>query len=214
MKVLVCLAALVLLCGCNVVITHRPMFAAADGAGGPVPRPGLWRMELGDSCTVDETRPLSEWPKCAGGMMLGAGTVSYYDRSGDTPVLKSEPLVMSAGQPMVGQVKVDVGGDIKLGGDIYAYVGVRPLKLDEAGRFTRFEFWPVQCGPPSKADDNFTDHPAAGVKVEPVSADVAASQIGRLCTIDDPAAMRRVAAESEAWAPKKGFGHWVRDKAD
>jgi len=211
---LACLAALVVLTGCNVVITHQPMFTQADGAGAPVPRPGLWRMELGDACKVDETRPLSEWPSCAGGMMLGAGTASYYDRNGDTPVFKTEPLILAAGQPIVGQAKVDVAGDIKLSGDIYAYVGIRPVKLDEAGRFTRFDFWPVQCGPPSKAGDNFSDHPAAGVKVEPVSADATASQVGRLCTIDDPAAMRRVAAQSEAWAPKKGVGRWVRDKAD
>jgi hypothetical protein len=214
---LACLAALVLLTGCNLVITHKPMFAAADSAGAPGPRPGLWRMEIGgDKCEVDESRPLSAWPNCGGGMMLGAGTVSYFDHDGETPVWKTEPLVLAAGQPIMGQVRLSLSGDIKLTGDAYAYVGVRPTKLDEAGRFTRFEFWPVQCGPPPKdANKTFTEQPAAGVKVEPIIAgSELVKSLGPLCTIDDPVVMRRVAAQSEAWLPHVGVGHWVRDKAD
>jgi hypothetical protein len=210
-RLLTCLAALVLLTGCNIVITHKPLFVSADGA--PAPRPGLWRLDFGDACKVDESRPLSEWPSCADGVVLGAGKVGYYDRNGENPVWTTEPLVLAAGQPIVGQAQVKVSGDMKLTGDIYAYVGIRPSKLDAAGRFTRFKFWPVQCGPPSAGGD-FTEHPAEGVRVEPVAADASASQIGRLCTIDDPTAMRRVAAQSEAWAPKKGVGRWVRDRAD
>ena len=214
---LACLLALALLTGCNLVITHKAMFTAADGAGAPSLRPGLWRMEIGeDKCQVDESRPLSEWPSCGGGMVVGAGTVSYFDRDGDTPVFKTDPLVLAAGQPILGQVKLSLSGSIKLTGDAYAYVAVRPTKLDEAGRPTRFEFWPVQCGPPTKdASKYFTDQPAAGVKIEPITTDSdVMKSLGPLCTIDDPAIMRRVAAQSEAWLPHVGVGHWVRDKAD
>ena len=35
MRRLACLLALALLTGCNLVITHKPMFTAADGAGAP-----------------------------------------------------------------------------------------------------------------------------------------------------------------------------------
>ena len=131
MRRLACLLALALLTGCNLVITHKPMFTAADGAGAPSLRPGLWRMEIGeDKCQVDESRPLSEWPSCGGGMVVGAGTVSYFDRDGDTPVFKTDPLVLAAGQPILGQVKLSLSGSIKLTGDAYAYVAVRPTKLD------------------------------------------------------------------------------------
>jgi hypothetical protein len=207
--------ALVLLTGCNMVITHKPMFAAADGAGAPAPRSGLWRLEFHDDCKVDEAQPLKQWPSCAGGVVFGAGTVSYFDRDGDVPVWKTDPLILAAGAPLVGQAKVNVSGGMKLTGDAYAYVGIRPLKVDETGRFTRMEFWPVQCGPPSKTNDGFTEHPAAGVRVEPVTSSTSAdANLGRLCTIDDPAVMRRVAGESEAWAERKGVGRWLRDKAD
>lgn len=216
MRSLAWLAALVVLSGCNMVITHAPMFALADGAGAPVPRPGLWRMQFGDKCDVDEARPLSVWPSCAGGVVFGAGTVSYYDR-GDgegAPVWRTDPLVLAAGQPLVAQAKLNVSGSIKLTGEAYAYAGVRPLDIDKTGQFVRMEFWPVQCGPPSKADDSFTDHPAAGVRSEPVASSVSASPFGRMCTIDNPAVMHRVAAASEAWAERKGGARWVRDKAD
>jgi hypothetical protein len=213
---LACLAMLILLTGCNLVITHTPMFAAADSAGAPVPRPGLWRMEMGDKCQVDETRPLKEWPNCAGGMVLGAGTVSYFDTNGAAPVWKTEPLILAAGQPIVGQVTLNVSGDIKLTGGAFIYVGIRPTRLDEAGRLTQFEFWPVQCGPPTKdAGKYFTDRPAVGVKVEPITADPQLDKsLGPVCTIGDPAVMRRVAAQSEAWVDHKATGRWVRDKTN
>ena len=220
MRLLASLAALVLLTGCNLVITHQPMFTQADSVGAPAPRPGLWRLSFGADrgCQVDETRPLKDWPSCSGGMVFGAGTVSYFNRDGEKATWTTEPLILAAGQPILGQVKVHMSGDIKLAGDAFAYIGVLPLKLDEAGRFTGFEFWPVQCGPTSKANDNFTTQPAAGVKIVPITADAGADfkvkEFERMCTIDEPAVMRRVAAQSEAWVERKGVGRWVRDKAD
>jgi len=69
--------------------------------------------------------------------------------------------------------------------------------------------------PPKDANKTFTEQPAAGVKVEPIIAgSELVKSLGPLCTIDDPVVMRRVAAQSEAWLPHVGVGHWVRDKAD
>jgi hypothetical protein len=209
---LACLTALVLLAGCNMVITRQPMFAAG-AAGAPTARPGVWRMQMDDKCKVDEAQPLSQWPNCGGGVVMGPNSVSYYDHDGDAPVWKTDPFVLAAGQPMLAQAKISVSGGVKVDGDLYGYGGVRSLKSDDAGRLTQFEFWPVQCGPPNPAPDKFfTEHPAEGVKVEPMTSDSAfAKALGPLCTIDDPAVMRRVAAESEAWVPRKGQAHWVRD---
>lgn len=61
------MAACLPLGACNVVVTKAPLFSKADESGAPPLRPGLWRMGSEPDCTVDESKPLIDWPKCAPG---------------------------------------------------------------------------------------------------------------------------------------------------
>ena len=54
----------IILGGCNMVMTDKPMFSVADGAGAPAIRGGVWRDDKPD-CVFDEAAPQNKWPKCA-----------------------------------------------------------------------------------------------------------------------------------------------------
>ncbi len=60
-KAVLAVSAALLLSCCNMVMTDRPMFAAADGVGAPPVHPGVWRSEK-PGCTFDETRPRAPTP--------------------------------------------------------------------------------------------------------------------------------------------------------
>jgi hypothetical protein len=201
------LAALTVLGGCNVVITKTPLFSAADEAGAPAPRPGVWRFVVDPGCAVDEARPLADWPKCTGGAALGPGEAIYHDRDAARGVLVHEPFVFAAREPRIAQLRVVVSGDIKLEGDVtpYIYAGARATKLDDRGRIVAVSLWPVQCGPPraGAADgDTTTLHPAPGIQMKPGDA---------FCTATSATVLRAAARASEAWAEKPLTAHWVRD---
>jgi len=199
-RLLAWMAALTLLTGCNAVVTKAPMFGPADEAGAPALRPGVWRIATEPDCKVDESRPLLDWPECGGGVVLKDRAAGFYDRKTDKPVWKVQPFVLAAGTPRIGQAQVDVSGDVKMDSNPYAYAGVKPTKFDEHGRVTAFAFWPVQCGPLSKAGDQITTHPVPGMNIEP----------GELvCTTSSVDALRKAAAASEAWEVLTA--RWLRD---
>ena len=54
------------LSGCNMVHSSKPMFSAADAAGGPVFRDGVWASPE-PGCQFDPNTPVEAWPKCANG---------------------------------------------------------------------------------------------------------------------------------------------------
>ncbi|MGI9170227.1 MAG: hypothetical protein ACR2FH_08645, partial [Caulobacteraceae bacterium] len=198
---------LTLLGGCNVVVTRTPLFSAADEAGAPALRPGVWRAAVDPACAVDEATPLGDWPPCAGGVALRPGEGAYHNRDTAKGVLTHEPFVFAGGEPRIGQARVVLSGDIKLEGDAtpYIYAGARATKLDDRGRIVAVLLWPVQCGPPrigATDGDTTTLHPLPGIQMKANDP---------VCAAPSAAVLRAAARASEAWAEKPLNAHWVRD---
>jgi hypothetical protein len=193
------MAALAMLAACNMVITKTPLFSAADEAGAPALRPGVWLFQTDPDCHVDTAKPLAEWPDCAGGAVVAAGQITGRDSS-NPGKMEVTPFTLAAGTPRIAQVLVsvdvsvhaDVSASADSGGNVtaqtssttssdaskekaYGYAGARPTKFDEAGAITAFSFWPVQCGPPPPKDANGNDtasatlHPLAGLEMKPAT---------------------------------------------
>src|SRR6185312_15724277 len=218
-------AAALLLGGCNVVVSKTPVFAAADSAGAPAFRPGLWLAEKG-GCKVEEAQPVAKWPECADPLVITPTEVhGLGDKAG-----KPEPYLVAAGDPMVVQAQVDI--DVSAGVDVtatgnatatgsakaevkgpppYAFMAVHPLALNAQGRVIRMEQWPVMCGPPPPEPKPgepldkqryVTLHPLPGLTIE-----------GQVCTPDGKGAVLNAAKESRAYADVQ-TAHWVREKAE
>jgi hypothetical protein len=230
MRLLTLLTMLLLLTGCidNAVRSKTPWFSAADEAGAPALRSGVWNATDDPKCRFDERRPLERWPECAYGfvvrpnetLMLSPGTIQPNGDAAPGYTWLSEPTVLARGEPRIEQTQCDVFG--KNLGSIdpqaqaeseaegrfaYCYAAVRPDKLDPAGHIVAVTGWTVRCGPwnqDSKADSSITPAPFAGLTL-----------VGRNCTAASIDALRAAAVRSEALvgAPHPGLqhAHWVRD---
>lgn len=224
---LIGLLGLALLGGCNVVMTDKPLFTAADASGAPPLRPGVWSFFREAGCKVDESQPFADWPNCSGGGIVRNGEIAGHKAGAPPGELEREPVTIAGGDPRIlqVQVKIDVtaGAEATASGGAeasasatatspkdqpYGYAGLRPTKFDSEGRITAFRFWPVQCGPPppknAKGEDTAaaTLHPLPGLEMKPGDA---------VCTTASAAALRNAARASEAWDDQHQESHWVRD---
>ena len=214
--------AALLLGGCNIVVSKVPMFTAADSAGAPALRPGLWLGEK-DDCRFDEASPIAKWPECADPVVITATEVHDVGPKGQKPT----PYIVAGGDPLVLQSQIDVdvsaGVDVSASGSAtasgaasaevkgpppYAFLGAHPLALDPQGRVIRMEQWPVMCGPPPRAPKPgtppdkaryVTRRPLPGLTIE-----------GQVCTPADKAAVINAARQSRAYGSVQR-SHWVRD---
>jgi hypothetical protein len=220
---------LALLSACNVVLTKTPLFTQADAVGAPQLRPGVWLFFQQPDCKVDESKPFTEWPDCAGGGLVSAGSVKGHKAGTPPDQLEDTPVVLAAGDPRIFQAQVDVDLSAQASASVsgegttassstssssasakpYGYAGVRPTKFDAQGRIVAFALWPVQCGPPPPKDKDGNDTAAAtlkplpGIEMKPGDA---------VCTTNSVPALRGAAKASEAWAPgPTASSHWVRD---
>ena len=222
------LAAPWLLAACNVVMTKEPLFTAADAAGAPPLRPGVWVLFKDPDCKFDEHAPFTDWPDCAGGGLVTATDVAGHKNGAAKDVLEHSPLVLAAGDPRIAQLQVSVdmsaetsaeasgGASASASASVtapkpnpYGYAGLRPTKLDSQGRIVAFISWPVQCGPPPPVDKQGnptamgTLKPLPGMEMKPGDA---------VCTTRSQDALRAAAKASEAWTdqpPRESF--WLRD---
>ena len=197
------MAACLLLGACNVVVTKTPLFSKADESGAPPLRSGLWRMGAEPDCKVDESKPLIDWPKCARGVVIREGAGGYYERESGAPVWTTQPLIVAAGTPRIGQIQAKITGDVKTSANPYVYAGIRATKNDGEGRIVALSLWPVQCGPPPPGDaTGVTAKPLPGIEMAPGDP---------VCTTRSIDALRAAAKASEAWAPKLMTARWLRD---
>ena len=191
------------LTACNMVVTDKPMFAPADGAGAPPLRAGVWRID-DPACVFDERLPQSRWPACA---------------NASPPLGETAPWLLVAGSPPLLQMPLPLpkGTAVSL---YYFYMAYRPLKLDDEGRVVEMATWSVQCGPPPPQPDG-------PVKLEPGAKDLSALGKASLtkapftglslrtdmadCTADSPAAVRNAAKASEGLPRQPGVSRWVRE---
>lgn len=216
MRAALALMALFLLTGCNVVLTKAPLFTAADEAGAPPMKAGVWAFEDSD-CTFDATKPMTAWPDCAGGGVVMPGQIAGHDKKDGKDVWQSLPFILATGTPRVAQVMFEpTMSDLTPGtkpGEAkqppYGYAGVKPTAHDTAGAITAITYWVVQCGPPPPPAKNPKDtmknlgthHPLPGMVMKPGDP---------VCTTTSKVALRGAAKASEAWADKLMHAHWVR----
>ena len=185
------LCAVLLLGGCNMAHSDHQLFTAADAAGAPTVRPGIW-ADPDPGCDFDPNLPVkAKWPQCA------HGDTTHQGRAG------REPADRFAGKPLIGQY-----------GSAQAETIRRPsstspssLRLDAQGRIVAMKAWPVQCGPPHRRargdkGPSGTRHPLPGMTMD---AD------GNNCTVATAEAVRAAVGPSRAWTDTPGGAYWVRD---
>ncbi len=221
-RALAALGVALLLGGCNIVVSKTPVFFAADGAGAPVLKTGLWLGEK-DDCKFDETQALAKWPDCADPLFIGPNQIHGVGAKAGRP----QPYLIAAGDPAVIQAQFDInlntGADASATGNAtasasasakmegeppYAFLGIHPLIQDAQGRVVRMEEWPVMCGPPppepkpNTPPDKaryVTEHPLPGLKIE-----------GQVCTPNGKAAVLNAARASRNYGSLQK-SHWVRE---
>ena len=206
-----------LLGGCNMVTASRPLFAAADSAGAPRLRPGLW-THPDAGCAFDTATPAHTWPDCAGSVVVrptyfrGVRFGSAAPKADADKAMPADavPYVLAGVYPSVLQVRIGDAGRAKQ----YVFEGLRPTKLDGAGRIVEARLWLVQCGPPEPpaagSGEKFyhaTKSPLPGLVMKDTD-----------CVARDAETVFRAARASEAWRQNDGGWaqsiRWVRDRPD
>jgi hypothetical protein len=207
-------AAAITLGGCNLVVSTTPLFTAADAAGAPPLRPGVWSSADPD-CKFDESQPAASWPKCANGSIISAT-----EARGVADAAKPSPYILAAGDPRIMQAAADISAgpgspgteaSVKQDGPLYFYLALVPLATDAQGRIIKAEAWFIQCGPPPpkpkdgktdsiKPEDFATKRPLPGMTMG-----------GGMCTPKDKAAVHGAAGPSRAWSDQMLKTRWVRD---
>jgi len=222
LKAAALVAAALALGGCNLVVSATPVFSAADAAGAPPLRPGVWAAPQ-PNCDFKPADPLAAWPDCAGGAVITATAFvtavdpSNVGPSGQAPApgaakpQKNVPYILAAGDPRVLQIDMELPLDPAAKTRLFVFAALKPTTHDADGRITGAEIWFVQCGPPpppkptgsggGTETGGITDHPLPGMTVDK----------GGTCTTNDKAALRNAAVASRAWADPVGALHWVRD---
>lgn len=225
-RLLFVLAAALMLGGCNMVYAEQPLFTAADAAGAPVLRPGIWSKRASD-CVVDAAKPISEWPECADPVLVTA------DRIGDPGKPdKQGPYLLAGGDPRVMQMELKLEPDKPA---IWIFVGLRPLRTDAQGRITEARTWMVQCGPPPPPRPEPAETPAPPANETPeqaearIQAEIAATVAAGvtreplpgleikegMCIARDRDPVRNAASASLAWDDgEESIIYWVRDGAE
>ena len=188
--------------------TRDPLFTAADAAGAPAPRPGVWLLFKRGDCQFDEARPFTEWPDCAGGALVSPTDIAAREASDPPGQLQRSPYVLAAGDPRIAQVLDPSAETTTAGSDNrrFYYAGLRPIRFDAQGRIVEFRFWPVVCGPSPPADVNDTtpkptQHPYPGLEMRSGAPD---------CTTGSRDALRNAARASDL-GPAAQDARWVRD---
>ena len=225
-------ASLVLLAGCNAVVSTEPWFTEADAEGGPNLREGLWVMISDAPCRVDLEKPAERWPDCADPFYLRGhewlAMQHGFDVSGRRAQVfegwQSLPIVLAAGDPPI--LQLDEGsepalasapGEVAIGGDEiawrYSYAAIRAAEVDGEGRVVAFDLWSVQCGPsPDREFEGGVEYEADTLTEGYVTERPfpGLTVVGQRCTAESAAALRQAAASSRELGNLAQV-RWVRD---
>jgi len=202
MRILIAISLGVLVCACNVVTTQTPLFGAADEAGAPPLRSGVWTTAADPKCPFDERRPIATWPDCASRLVMKGDQWLELTREDGKWKWSSNAVVLAAGSPRVAQMAE--GGETPS----FSYAALAPTRFDAAGRVTEFTTWAVACGPPppkapsDQPQRSGTEHPLPGLVMDKDNDD---------CTTTSKDAVRNAAGASRQWSSGLDRVHWVRD---
>lgn len=197
----VLLAVAALVASCNMIVTDKPMFGAAD-RGTPELREGLWLVD-DPECVVDTATPASSWPECADWVLIEGGLMKFPGEAGLTGDGADEmPFLVTGGAPRIWQMTFR---DQKKGREATLYAGFEALETGEDGKVVRYRSWPSLCGPPPppRPDggiDLVTRAPFPGL----------AMQKDGSCRPLDADALRAAIAASRAFPKEQDEGRWIR----
>lgn len=177
--------SMLLLAGCNMVVTASPLLRAGTGRDVVHPRPGVW-LTLEDACrSFDAAAARETWPSCAGTLVMANGAV-VSDEGGR--LSGPMPLLIVRGDPTIGQARLPAEEGAPAGSaESYLYLGVEVTARDSGGLATALSVWPVQCDASGRGASDGSLPLFAGL-----------TRQGRNCTTSDPAALRGAARESRA----------------
>jgi hypothetical protein len=209
MRIASVIAAAGLLGGCNMVMSETPWFSAADQAGAPIVREGVWAGPATD-CVFNKDDPADQWPACANGVVLRGDQLR--EQLGSANGGDVVTFVLAAGDPAIWQFHIPL--DPKVAAEEpapqYVYIAFVPTAKDHDGRVVAFRDWTVQCGPPTQnksgklgggdIKDFPTKTPFAGLKMS-----------GSDCTADSKDALFNAARLSETLSPPDPEMRWLRD---
>jgi hypothetical protein len=194
--------------GCAVVTSDRPLFSAAERAGAPVLKPGLWAMPNAD-CRYDEQAQAATWPECANPSVVTAATIAGGERDASGRTSQVLAYVLARGDPPVVQVAAPPS---EPKGPKFVYAGLRPTAFDGDRRVTAARIWLALCARPPRAKDATLTPPPETLPPGLVKRPGDPSCVAAAA---DP--VRKAVVRSEGWIAAGGAddlslsAHWVRD---
>lgn len=148
---------ILLLGGCGMAVSEKPMFTDADTVGAPPLENGVWLMpgkseDEATPCAADVARPVSTWPKCADWALYRDGR--WFERDGETgiatkPVAGS--VLITGGDIAIVQVRFDDPDGDKASRDdppeppAYFFAAFDDKPVDAAAKLRSIKLWMVMC---------------------------------------------------------------------
>lgn len=128
-----------------------PLFSAADAAGAPAIKEGLWLAD-GPDCKVDADQSAYEWPACARWFVIRGGERQTFAPSQTDRRLGTwlrERIVVAAGEPRI----VQTSGITAQGEAVIGYLAMSPFAQDpDGGPINALQTWTIDCTPPTRQE--------------------------------------------------------------
>lgn len=140
---------ILLLGGCGVAVSDKPMLDAADTTGAPQLEEGVWLMPAPDEekhCPVDTARPVSKWPKCANWAVYRDGR--WFERDGDTGIATKPvhgSVVVAGGDVAIVQIEYRDPDDVADEAPTYFFAAF-DNKPAPTAKLRSVKLWIVMCG--------------------------------------------------------------------
>jgi hypothetical protein len=210
---------ILLLGGCGLAVSDKPMFTDADAKGAPPLENGVWLMPNKDEndeaqpCAVDVAQPVSTWPKCVDWALYRDG--QWFERDGETGIATkpmAASVLITGGDVAIVQVRFDdPDGDAASSGEapsppIYFFAAFADKPVAADAKLRTVKLWVVACGihkPNTAGTDE--DAPEELVRFAGFDED---------CRPDSVEALRAAARMSRT--PNSKFAHfrWARATLD
>ena len=138
---------LILVSGCDVAISERPMFTGADTAGAPQFENGVWLLEEDSDCHVDAAQRVSHWPECANWVVFRDGQLFERVREGDIAVKRIEnAILIVAGEVGLAQIEHISSGGSAAEPPVYFFAAFETLGNPPTLPLRSIALWNVMCG--------------------------------------------------------------------
>lgn len=166
-RLLASLLILILVSGCDVAMSEKPIFTGADTAGAPQFENGVWLLEDDSDCHVDPAQPASRWPECANWIVFRDGQLFERVREGDIAVKRIENAVLIvSGDVGLAQIEYRSSGGLAVEPPVYFFAAFENIDKPPTLPLRSIALWSVMCGTrpgePGKAASD--DHPGELVR--------------------------------------------------